>query len=135
MLSITARADIDAIIQTEEYTELIIESIECLVHFCTEQEFQDYLIAQSRSLIVGVSLNLMRTRESELQDMISDPESFVNLGLDTCDKQKSKVPKTQGAKLLEALCDNVDGAVSFLTLFCCQSINLAFGQEGTIAAI
>ncbi len=48
-----------------------------------------------------------------------DPDQFVNLALDTCDKQKSKVVKTQGAKLLEAICDNIDGAVSFITMFCC----------------
>jgi len=51
--------------------------------------------------------------------MKNDPEQFVNLALDTCDKQTSRVIKTQGAKLLEAICDNIDGAVSFITIFCC----------------
>lgn len=51
--------------------------------------------------------------------MTKDPEQFVSLALDTCDKQQSKVVKTQAAKLLEAICDNIDGAVSFITLFCC----------------
>lgn len=60
--------------------------------------------------------------------MRNDPEQFVNLALDTCDKQKSKVIKTQGAKLLEAMCDNIDGAVSFVTLFCCQSLHLALNK-------
>lgn len=73
-----------------------------------------------RPLTVLVCLSLMRTNNHELEEMQgNDPEAFVNLALDTCDKQKSRVPKTQGAKLLEALCDNIDGAVSFVTLFCC----------------
>jgi len=63
--------------------------------------------------------------------MRTDPDAFVNLALDVCDKQKSKVVKTQGAKLLEALCDNVDGAVSFVTLFSCQSISLALNPTAT----
>ena len=63
--------------------------------------------------------------------MIEDPEQFVNLALDTCDKQSSKVVKTQGAKLLEAMCDNIDGAVSFVTLFCCQSIALSLNPLKT----
>lgn len=68
--------------------------------------------------------------------MLEDPDAFVNLALDTCDKQKSRVIKTQGAKLVETLCDNVDGAVSFLTLFSCQSIALAYDpQSGAIASI
>ena len=65
----------------------------------------------------------MRTTAPELEQMLRDPEQFVNLALDTCDKQKSKVVKTQGAKLLEAICDNIDGAVSFITIFCCQSLH------------
>lgn len=32
--------------------------------------------------------------------------------------------------MLEALCDNIDGSVSFITLFCCQAINIAL-QPGT----
>lgn len=57
--------------------------------------------------------------------MVKDPDSFINLALDTCDKQKSKIAKTQAAKLLEAICDNIDGAVSFITFFTCQSLSLA----------
>ena len=72
---------------------------------------------------------MMRTGKTEKETMIKDPDSFVNLALDTCDKQKSKIAKTQAAKLLEAICDNIDGAVSFITLFCCQSLNLALDPE------
>jgi hypothetical protein len=47
--------------------------------------------------------------------------------------------KTQAAKLLEAMCDNVDGAVSFVTLFSCQSISLVMGSgsnpDGTVDSI
>jgi hypothetical protein len=66
-----------------------------------------------------------------------DPEGFVNLSLDVCDKQKSHIVKTQGAKLLEAICDNLDGAVYFVTLFACQTIHLALNnpQSGQVATI
>ena len=36
----------------------------------------------------------MRTTKVEYEQMIKDPEQFVNLALDTCDKQKSKIVKT-----------------------------------------
>jgi hypothetical protein len=81
----------------------------------------------------------MRTNSAELSDISNDPEQFVSLALDVCDKQKSRVIKTQGAKLLEAMCDNIDGAVSFVTLFTCQSICLALGNglqaNSTVASI
>lgn len=66
---------------------------------------------------------MLHTTKSEFEQMTKDPEQFVNLALDTCDKQKSRVIKTQGAKLLESFCDNIDGAVSFLTTLCCESLN------------
>jgi hypothetical protein len=34
--------------------------------------------------------------------------------------------------LIETICDNIDGAVSFVTLFCCQSIYLALDDNKTM---
>jgi len=61
--------------------------------------------------------------------MIEDPQNFVNLALDTCDKQASYVVKTQAAKLLEGLCDNIDGAVTLTSYFCIQSLNITLSKE------
>ena len=43
----------------------------------------------------------------------------MNLALDCCDKQKSLVVKSQACKLLEHMCDNVDGAATCITTFAC----------------
>jgi len=61
--------------------------------------------------------------------MYDYPQEFVNLALDTCDKQQSNVVKTQAAKLFEGLCDNIDGAVSMTSYFCIQSLNLTMSKE------
>lgn len=74
-------------------------------------------------------LGLLKTSASEYALMTNDPEQFVTLALDTCDKQQSRIVKTQAAKLIETICDNIDGAVSFVTLFCCQSIYLALDDH------
>lgn len=60
---------------------------------------------------------------------LDDPQEFVNLALDTCDKQKSRVVKTQAAKLFESLCDNIDGATTLTSYFCIQSINVTLAKE------
>jgi hypothetical protein len=99
-----------------------------LVLFAGEAELYDQVFPRSKEVSVRVCLNLLRTTEQEYEQMQRDPEQFVALALDTCDKQKSRVVKTQAAKLLEAYCDNIDGATSFLTLFCCQSLNLALSS-------
>jgi hypothetical protein len=128
VISVCQGPNILSLIEDETLSELLVEAIDTLVLFSGEQEFQEILVKQSKDLIVHVSLNLMRTSKHEISDLESDPEQFVNLALDVCDKQKSRVIKTQGAKLLEALCDNIDGAVSFVTLFSCQSICMALGN-------
>mgnify|MGYP007096498369 FL=1 len=61
--------------------------------------------------------------------MYDDPQEFVNLALDTCDKQQSVVVKTQAAKLFEGLCDNIDGAVTVTSYFCIQGINMTLSKE------
>ena len=41
--------------------------------------------------------------------------------------------KSQACKLLEAICDNVFGAVTFVTFFCCSAVNVALkGDQGQI---
>jgi importin-7 len=121
------------------YGDLIVEAVETLVLYSGEVEFQDDLIKASRPLLVHLAFNLLRTQQSELTILQNDPDEFVQLALDTCDKQKSRIVKTQAAKLLEAMCDNVDGAVSFVTLFSCQSISLALGSgtklDGSVDSI
>ena len=54
-----------------------------------------------KHLLIIVCLTMLMTNTEELEQMIKNPEEFVNLALDTCDKQSSKIIKTQGAKLLE----------------------------------
>lgn len=37
---------------------------------------------------------MMKTSNEEMEQMSKDPDQFINLALDTCDKQKSRVIKT-----------------------------------------
>lgn len=57
--------------------------------------------------------------------MMEEPEEFVNLALDTIDKQSSDIPKTSAAALLEVFCDHIDGSTSFISQFCALIINQA----------
>ena len=67
--------------------------------------------------------------------MYDNPQEFVNLALDTCDKQQSGTVKTQAAKLFEGLCDNIDGAVSLTSFFCIQALNMTLSKESSKAEI
>lgn len=111
-----------AIVEEEDLANLLVEMIETLCIFIGEKEFYDIFSQSYKLLLVHVAMNFIKTSPSEFEQMTVDPEQFINLALDTCDKQNSKVIKTQGAKLLESLCDNIDGVVSFITIFCSQAL-------------
>ena len=86
-----------------------------------------------RHTIVDTCLNLMVLTKTEAEMIREDAEEYINLTLDCCDKQTSMNVKSQACKLLEAICDNIYGAVTFVTYFCCSSINLALqGDQGKI---
>lgn len=125
IMHFSTRPDFDEVTDNDTFSELIIEAIDTLVLFTGEKEFAQIIGANAKNLLVHIGFNYMRTTAKEMEELRSDPEGFVNLSLDLCDKQKSHIIKTQGAKLLEAICDNIDGAVYFVTLFACQTIHHA----------
>jgi len=74
------------LIDDETYHAIMTEVIETIVLFSGEKEFYGLISKSYRELLVNVSLTLLRTTKSEFDMMTKDPESFVNLALDTCDK-------------------------------------------------
>ena len=126
---ISQREDIEELMDDEVSSDFIIEILEAITTMVGEKEFYDTFSTCHRILLVMVALNLMKTTKAEYEQMLKDPDQFVNLALDTCDKQKSKVVKTQGAKLLESICDNLDGAVSYITIFCCSALNYSLKNQ------
>lgn len=63
---------------------------------------------------MSVCLPILRSRPSELEKFEINPEEFVQFGVDTCSEQESQVAKTEAARLIEHLCDDIDGAATFL---------------------
>ncbi|CAD8091600.1 unnamed protein product [Paramecium sonneborni] len=80
------------------------------------QQTEQYQIFQDSkvSLITDVIYPYLITTSNEYIQMQDDPEEFVNLALDTVDKQESDIPKTAAAQLLETFCDHIDGSTTFL---------------------
>lgn len=92
---------------------------------CKEVEFKDIIMRESENLIIQVALNLMKLQESEAEMIIQNPSEYISFTLDCCDKQESNVPKTQACKLLESVCDNIDGSLTQIAKFLCSVLNIA----------
>lgn len=86
-----------------------------------------------QSIIVDIVLVMLRSSKKEIKSMKTDPENFVNLAIDACEKQESETCKTEAAKLLEALCDHIDGCMSFTSIFCCEAIKYGCRREANEA--
>jgi hypothetical protein len=96
-----------------------------LVLLSDERDYSEIFIENQAHILVSVCLNLIQTMSSEAELIMNDPNEFMNLGLDCCDKQKSMIIKSQACKLLEHMCDNVDGAATCVTTFACNALNIA----------
>ena len=123
------RTDLEQLLDEETISNFVEEALENLT-LCTQYEqFKNIFFRFLPNLILDVGLNLIKTTESERQDMYDKPSDFVALALDCCDKQQSNIVKTQAAKLFEGLCDNIDGAVTYTSFFCIQALNMTLSKE------
>ena len=96
--------------------------IETLCIISADKKFSETFIVEMKNLVVQVCLNLIKFNRGEAENMVNDPQEYINFSLDCCDKQHSMVPKTQACKLIESLCDNIDGAVTYISNLCCSAI-------------
>eukprot|EP00826_Nyctotherus_ovalis_P038153 TRINITY_DN355_c0_g4_i1.p1 TRINITY_DN355_c0_g4~~TRINITY_DN355_c0_g4_i1.p1 ORF type:complete len:979 (+),score=242.38 TRINITY_DN355_c0_g4_i1:128-3064(+) len=115
---------------TDKVTKKFITSL--LVTLCSMLEdngFYPFFSTNKSTLLIDVIFLLMRSTQQEKQMLVTEPQEFINLGLDTCDKQSSHIPKTEAAKLLESICDHIDGAVTYVMRFCCEAARCAIATQ------
>ena len=61
--------------------------METLSIFIHEKEFYHFISNDLQKIAVHIGLNMLKTTKAEYDLITKDPENFVNLALDTCDKQ------------------------------------------------
>ena len=71
-------------------------------------------------VLYDIGFTYIRTFENEKREMTDNPSEFVKTALDICDKQKLPDLKSQAAKLLEYLCDKMDGCIVNTGLLCLE---------------
>lgn len=114
------------ILQENKLVEpLFVKTMSLLWTLLTDYRFFAIFANIKEQIIINTILPLLLTKKSELNDNKENPENFVNLALDMCDKQKSRICKTEAARLLEEICDRIDGSATFLFQFCTRAISYA----------
>ena len=100
----------------------------CLKILTTCEQFECHVEAadKSQAFFINILLPLIKTSKKELDDFQNNPDEFVALAIDTCEKQFSKIFKTSAAHHFEILSEHVDGFLTFAAKFCVEAIDFSF---------
>ncbi len=84
--------------------------------------------------MIDIILPLLRSTTRELNDFTQNQSEFVNFSLDTCTGQESQTAKTQAAQLLEYLCENIDGSLTYIVhlLVNIMEFTISFESQGEV---
>ena len=133
-LCVTRYDQLEKNIADDKLSDIFVYFMRLLCYMLEDNSYYPLFSENKQRLIMDVVLVLIRSTETEKEWMMTEPDNFVNLALDTCDKQSSDLCKTEAAKLLEALCDHIDGALTFTALFCCEAIRYVC-RGGSVAEL
>ena len=109
-------------ISTDE-KKILLDMITFLNGISSIKEFPVLCGPFKEKLILSLVFPSLRTTKEEYDEMIKDPNNFVNLASDTCEDHNSKIIKTEAAALLETLSEELDGCLTFVTDLCIDLIN------------
>ena len=121
---VTQFESLDHLLNVREYTDIIVELLKLLQ--VTSKSHYQFFSANARKLIVDVMFPLLICTKEEKHIMVDNPDNFVNLSLDVCEKQESDTYKTQAAQLLENLCERIDGCLTFTAQMCTCIFKMVF---------
>jgi len=113
---------LEARLGDKSIANFIVGCLGFLTNLCKNPPFYHIFNQNKNSLILDITMMLLKTTEREMELLTTDPVNFVSLGNNVCTRQNSKVPKTEAIRLLEALCTDIDGTLSFTVIICTEII-------------
>ena len=116
------REKLEEILEDKTQEDLVVEMLKLLSTVSDLSQFYSIFAQNKQKIIVDIILVLLCSSSDEKEKMVSDPHNFVTMAIDTCENQESELPKTEASKLLENICDHIDGSLTFLVVFCCETM-------------
>lgn len=107
----------------EDPKRILLDIITFIKESICVKELQQICALAREKLIVSLIFPLLRTTGEEHKEMLRDPDNFVNLAADTCDEHNSRILKTEAAALLENVCEEIGGALTFTFDLCVSLLN------------
>jgi|JI6StandDraft_1071083.scaffolds.fasta_scaffold211552_2 hypothetical protein len=72
------------------------------------------LASRKKDLLFRVLLPCIRPTKALMLSLKEEPEEYLNRRMDLCHEQKSDTLECRAVKILEELCDVVDGTLTFV---------------------
>jgi hypothetical protein len=111
-------------------TSKFISQLLCVLNIMIDENtFYSFFSNNKITILIDIVLVLIKATQYEKLLIKTNPQEFVNLGLDTCDNQKSCIPKTEAARLMESICEHIDGSIALLVNFCCEAMRCATSEQ------
>lgn len=131
LYNVSEKDDLYEVVKNDKVGSVISQSLMLLTRMIQKcKDMNPFFTEHASRMFVCLGLNFMRTYESEQLESIDNPEEFVKLSLDVCDRQSYPVLKSQSAKLIESLCDKIDGHSIFVCKYLLSLLEYAGANEG-----
>jgi len=117
--------ELEGILKSRLISKIIVELLNFFYWMVEDNNYYKFFSEIKDRLIINIAFILIRTTAEEKVKLVEEPHEFVNIANDTCGNYSSNIPKTAAAKLINALCEHIDGTTSFVTHFCCEALLIA----------
>lgn len=131
-LCVTDYHNLEKRVKKRASSRVIAQLLAFLSIFTADNNFYAIFYQGRGNIIVNVALLLLRSTPEEIKDMRCNPRNFINLAADSCENKDSETVKTEAAKLLDSVCENIDGSLTFACNFCCEAIKGACAREASL---
>ena len=118
-------ATVSEIEQDDSLKALMYWSFRTCATYADIGDMYDIFAESKVQLFYNVILPCLITTDSELINLEESPEEFVSYALDTADAHKSVTLKCGAMKLLEILCDSIDGCLTLVSYVSNDLLNFA----------
>jgi len=126
--------DLEKSLDNEQLSNCVVSCIDFLTKLTFQKELFHLFSNNRNNLVMNICFMLVKATSQEIIDFSENPSEFVNLAIDTIEKQDSGLPKTQAMQFLEHMCGQIDGVLSYTVVMLLQIIDYSL-VGGEITAI
>ena len=93
------------------------------------KDYHNFFLEYGMRLFTDIGFPFLRTLEDEKAEAIDNPNEFINLALDVCDRQRMYHVKSQAARFIETMADKLPNVFGPLCNLCWDLLGFSVFKE------